>query len=89
MKNYFYTHEAKDDKIYVFWNNNWLNQLMYFGGRYFWVSLNECKTNWNCTTDGHQTLKDAIEDIMEWGHDVYQLDTLEDLAEFIAEKENE
>lgn len=84
MSKYFYTCDADECKIYVFWNFAWLNQLIKINGSYCWMSLNECGSNWDST--GKSNMQDAIECAMESCCDVYQLDTLEELAEFIKPK---
>ena len=88
MKNYFYTCNAQEEKIYVFWNSSWLNQLIKIDGQFYWVSLNECGTNWCSSGSPKQTIQAAIEDVLRRGcyADVYQLDTLKELAEFILEE---
>jgi len=85
MKNYFYTHRAREGKIYVFWNMTWLNQLMFINKKYCWISLNECGINFNSGAS-FKSLKEAIEYAMYHDGDVYQLDTLKELAEFISEE---
>lgn len=82
-ENYFYTDKAQENKIYVFWNYPWLNQLIRIGDLYYWVSLNECGMNWDIDGEATQNIQKAIENVMCEGFDVYQLDTLEELAEFI------
>ena len=62
-----------------------LNQLVLVNRLYYWVSLNECGMDWNVDGLPERTIQAAIEDAMELGHDVYQLDTLEELTEFILE----
>ena len=82
MKNYFYTHQARTNKIYVFWNGSWLNQLMEINNNYCWTSLNQCGINFEVGTH-YKTAQKAIEDVMLYECTVYQLDTLDELAEFI------
>ena len=85
MKNYFYTDRARENKIYVFWNRTWLNQLMLINGKYCWISLNECRSNYDLGMP-FESLKKAIEYAMNNSHVIYQLDTLKELAEFISEE---
>ena len=86
MENYFYTCDAQERKIYVFRNFGWINQLIKIGELFCWVSINRCDMNWNIAGSPQQTIQAAIEDVMEYGYTVYQLDTLEELAEFILEE---
>lgn len=83
MKNYFYPDRAQNDKIYVFKNGHWTNQLILINGGYYWISLNRCGCNWG--EGGYRSLEAAIECAMCEEHPVYQLDTIEELAEFIKE----
>jgi hypothetical protein len=81
---YFYTDEARDDKIYVFvCSGEWINQLMLIKDRYYWISLNCCDINYN-VDKSYKTKQQAIHYVMDF-NDVYQLDTLEELAQFIKE----
>ena len=84
MKDYFYTDSARSNKIYVFRNVDWINQLMLIGEKYQWISLNECGTNWN-SWSSYDSMKTAIENAMGQHCVVYQLDTLKELTEFILE----
>ena len=84
MKNYFYTDEAYNGKIYVSRNLSWTNQLMYIESEdvYCWFSLDQCDINLNVGAH-FDTLQEAIEDEMTNGDIVYQLDNIEELAQFI------
>ena len=84
MKDYFYTDEARDSKIYVSRNLSWTNQLMYIESEnvYCWFSLDQCDTNLDVGAL-FDTLQEAIEYEMTNGNEVYQLDSIEELAQFI------
>lgn len=94
MKNYFYTDEADDSKIYVFSNDGkFVNMLQKVGEKYGWLSLNHCDANWSDIK--FDTIQEAIESVMDEfkGHTVekrgwnivYQLSNTKELAEFILE----
>lgn len=94
MKNYFYTDEADDSKIYVFSNDGkFVNMLQKVGEKYGWLSLNHCDANWSDIK--FDTIQEAIEYAMkncegyaieEFGWNiVYQLDDIQELVNFIWE----